>query len=72
MSTTAAEVRAEMARQGRTTIDVAQAAGIPRARLSSRLNERIPFNIEELAAVAEVLQVPTWEFLRRASKHDAA
>lgn len=68
----AAEVRAEIAKQGIEVRALSEESGIPRGRLSNRLNEHREFTLGELNAIGEVLGVPGWEFHRRASKQKAA
>ena len=55
----AAEIRAEIARQGRTIRDVAAAAGIPTSTMSRKLRHGAPFDIEELYRISRVLGVAT-------------
>ena len=62
-NTTAANVRAELARHGKSQADLAdalRAAGIRTSQqtISRRLNGAIPFNVDELQAVAAWLEVP--------------
>lgn len=54
---TAANVRAEMARKRITQIKLAESVGWSQGAVSRRLSGRVPFNIEELARVAEILGV---------------
>lgn len=53
-----ANVRAEMARQGITQTRLAEQIGRSQSQLSKRLSGVIPFDIDELAAVAGSLGVP--------------
>lgn len=55
--TVAANCRAEAARRGRTTQDIADATGIHRVTLGRRLNGSSSFTINELVAIASYLQV---------------
>jgi hypothetical protein len=65
----AAEVRAEVARQRKTTADVADALAAVRGRtltrqaISSKMRAVDPFTTEELVAVAQLLNVPVAQFL---------
>lgn len=53
-----ANVRAEMARRGITQTQLAEQIGRSQPQLSKRLTGAIPFDINELTAVAEALSVP--------------
>ena len=53
----AAEVRAAIARAGLRQADLADAIGISRGSLSSRLSGERAFRIDELVAIARVLGV---------------
>lgn len=62
----AAEVRAEMARQGVSQTALAERLGWPQPRLSRRLTDgktAVPFEVAELVAVADALDVPVIQFL---------
>jgi transcriptional regulator with XRE-family HTH domain len=52
-----ANVRAEMARKGTTQRNLADYLGIPQTSVSRRLSGITPFDINELTAVAELLDV---------------
>lgn len=65
--TVAAEVRAEIAKRQLEISTLAEKSGIPRGRLSNRLNEHREFTLAELNAIGEVIGIPGWEFYRRAS-----
>lgn len=52
-----------MARQRKSGRAVADALGVSHMYLSRRINGRVPFDVAELAAVAEVLGVPLSQFL---------
>ncbi|WP_418061779.1 hypothetical protein [Pimelobacter simplex] len=54
----AAEVRAEMARQGRTKGELAQALGVTPNTAKSRYDGAQPYNLIELVQVALWLGVP--------------
>lgn len=62
----AAEIRAEMARQGVTAPTVAQATDMSRSTLHRKLTDRATFTIAEAAAVCATLGVPLSEMVRRA------
>ncbi len=53
-----ANVRAEMARRGITQTQLAEQIGRSQPQLSKRLAGAIPFDINELTAVADALSVP--------------
>jgi transcriptional regulator with XRE-family HTH domain len=55
---TAAAVRAEAARQRISGVALAKRLGVSQAWMSRRLGGRQPFDIGELARVAEALDVP--------------
>lgn len=54
----AAEVRAEMARQGKSKGELAHALGVTLNTAKSRYDGALPFNLVELAQVAIWLNVP--------------
>lgn len=55
---TGANVRAEMARQDVSQMQLASRIGMSQTGLSKRLRGAIPFDVNELAAVAAELGVP--------------
>ena len=55
---TGANVRAEMARQGITQTVLAEKLGLSQTQVSARLRGRVPFDINEITAVADMLGVP--------------
>lgn len=61
----AAEVRAEVARQGKTYVSLATAAGISPDTLRRRLNGLSSFPVEELGSVCRFLGITLDELLRR-------
>lgn len=66
----AAEVRAEIARQGLTQQALADLLGWPQPRLWRRVADgkaKTPFTVAELAAVAGALGVPITQFLPASS-----
>lgn len=52
------ELRAELARQRLSQAEVALAMGRSQAYLSRRLSGDIPFDVDDLAQLAEILGVP--------------
>lgn len=56
-SAVAAEVRAALARDGRTATALAIGSGISRGALSRKMNAETPFTVDELLAVAAVLDI---------------
>lgn len=63
----AANVRAEMARQQITQVQLAGRLELSQAAISRRLSSRVPFNVEELARIAGVLEVPLSALLHEAA-----
>jgi len=59
----AAEVRAEIARQGLTQQTLARQLDWKQPYLSRRLGGHVPLDVAELVAIAEVLGVPAVQFL---------
>lgn len=53
-----ANVKAEMSRKGKTQNDLARVLGMSQVGVSRRLRGVTAFNVDELAAVSEALQVP--------------
>lgn len=62
-SAVAGEVRAEMARQRLTAVQVADAAGMTKGYLHRRLTEQSPFTLADLERLAAVLHVDAAHFL---------
>ena len=60
----AAEVRAQLARRRRSARSVALELGWTQTYMSRRINGRIPFNVDDLAAIAEALDVPVISFFQ--------
>lgn len=58
----AAEARAEIARQRLTLREVAARLGMVHTSLHRRLTGEIDFSVSELAALADVLEVPLEQF----------
>lgn len=59
----AATVRAELARQRKTQVGLADALGLGRTAVSRRLSGEHPFRIDELHVVATYLGVPAASLL---------
>jgi transcriptional regulator with XRE-family HTH domain len=55
---TGANVRAELARKGISQMTLAGHIGMTQASVSKRLRGEVAFNVDELSAVARVLDVP--------------
>lgn len=68
----AAEIRAEMARQGVTSSTVAQTTDIARSTLHRKLTGRSEFNLAEAAAVCAALDISLAEIVRRAETSEVA
>jgi transcriptional regulator with XRE-family HTH domain len=61
----AEEIRAELARQQKSRTDLAAAMGVSLNTLTSRLNGRYPFLMDEVAAVAAFLGMTASELIAR-------
>lgn len=59
----AAEVRAEMARQQMPQAKLAALLGVAQQTISRRLVGEVPFDVTELARIADLLKVPVTQFL---------
>lgn len=59
----AAEIRAEIARQGMTRAAVAVRLGWTEQRLSSRMTGKVALTVGELTTIADALGVPVTQFL---------
>ena len=66
-STTAATVRAEMARRRVPQIKLAQHLGLSQTAISRRMSGETDFTVTELQAVAALLDVPAGDLLGAAS-----
>lgn len=62
---TGANVRAEIARRGVTQAAISEAIGVSQSQFSKRLQGRIAFDINELASIAHVLDVPLTDLIPR-------
>ena len=60
----AAEVRAQLARRRRSARSVALELGWTQPYMSRRVNGTVPFNVDDLAALAELLDVPLISFFQ--------
>ena len=60
---TGRNVRAEMARAGVSQIDLAERVGLSQSGLSKRLRGVVPFDVNELDAIATALGVPAVSLL---------
>ena len=60
---TGRNVRAEMARAGVSQIDLAERVGLSQSGLSKRLRGVVPFDVNELDAIATALGVPVVSLL---------
>ncbi|WP_336791812.1 helix-turn-helix transcriptional regulator [Gordonia malaquae] len=56
-------VRAEMARRRKTQADLAPVLGVTRQAVSRRLTGDVPLTVDELAAIADFLDVPVTQLL---------
>lgn len=68
----AAEVRAELARQGKTQRQAAELVGMTQQALQLRLAGTRSFRAEEIALLAEKLGVPVDQFLNAPTPASAA
>lgn len=59
----AAEVRAELARQQMSQSELAKRLGVAQQTVSRRMTGEVPFDIAELATIAELLGVPMSQLL---------
>lgn len=59
---TAAGVRAELARQRKSLIELARLLGRNRNYISSRVNGHDPFDLDEIETIANWLNVPVTSF----------
>jgi transcriptional regulator with XRE-family HTH domain len=62
----AANVRAEAARQQRSGVNLAKALGWSQAATSRRLSGHVPFDVNELEAIASLLAVPLSDLIGEA------
>lgn len=64
------EVRAEMARQRKTAADLASAIGTTQHTVGRRLNGSTPFNVAEVASIAELFGTTADALIRAALSHE--
>lgn len=62
-----ANIRAELARRGRTQEALAQALGLSSGAISQRLNGGVRITVNDLKRIAEFLEVDPAELLKEAS-----
>lgn len=53
----AANVRAELARRGLSQVDIAATLGVSQAAVSRRLSGSVPLDVNEVAAIADLLGI---------------
>ena len=69
----AAEIRAEMGKQKLSLKDLADKPGLTVATVSRKVStEERTLNVDELESISHALGVPSWEFMRRATKEKTA
>lgn len=68
-SLVAGEVRAHLARRGLSGNEAAIQLGWTQPYLSRRLSGRVPFNVADLAKLANFLEVPMSEFFEVPERH---
>lgn len=61
-------VRAELARQGKRQVDIAEQLGFTRQALSKRLHGHVDFRVAELHAIAELLGIPISKLVNDSTK----
>ena len=67
----AAEIRAEAARQGIGTADLAEKTGLAYKTVSRKTNGRTGITVDELFKFADALDVPASTLIARADEHAA-
>lgn len=68
----AAAIRAEMAWQRRTGVDLAKHLGVAQPTISKRLTGAAPFDLAEVERIAEWLRMTPAELLARADREAVA
>jgi transcriptional regulator with XRE-family HTH domain len=69
----AAEIRAEMGRQGIGINQLAHLSGVSSATLSRKItNARSPLDARQLEAIGTALHLPGWVLMRRAEENDSS
>ena len=66
-TTLIANIRAEMARNGKTQTDLAQLLGITRQSVSQRMLGRVDFRVSEVQAIATSLNVTVADLIGEAA-----
>ena len=59
------EIRAELARQGKTAGQLAETVGMSVSQMSRRMRGRADFTLRELLAIADILDVPLSALITR-------
>lgn len=59
-------IRAELGWKGWTLSELSEKTGIAQATLSKRMNGHSKFLADDLKRIAEALELPMWELVRRA------
>ena len=66
----AAEIRAEMGRKNIRPAGLARATGMSKEKISRIVTREVQdIALEDLEKISEVLETPTWEFMRRAEEN---
>ena len=66
----AAEIRAEMGRKNIRPAGLARATGMSKEKISRIVTREVQdIALEDLEKISEVLDTPTWEFMRRAEEN---
>ena len=66
----AAEVRAEMGRQGITSAKLADLANISRPTITRKITQGTKdLTLEQMESISGALNVPVWELMRRAEEN---
>ena len=60
------EIRAEVARQRRTQVEIAELIGVTQVYVSRRLTGQVPLEVADLVDIARILGVSPQELLDRA------
>lgn len=68
----ASAVRVELARRNMSAAELARRAGVRQSYISRRMTGESPFNIDDLARIADVLGVQMADLLPRTSQAAAA
>ena len=66
----AAEVRAEMGRQGITGAELANRSNLSRPTITRKITQGAgDLSLEQMESVSRALNVPVWELMRRAEEN---